>query len=154
MKEKARVSEEQMASSTTPEPSKPPRVYVDARIKDRDKTNVPMTTVVGFVVKGRQELDTATILEAIQSDEAELNAVHFAIQQLKDKLTEFTIICDHDSVVSIINRGSEKAARRRPILSKILSEKKAYLGIKFEGLEKNPAHTFLKKWLKEHAIPK
>jgi len=119
-----------------------------------DKKNVRMTTVVGFVVKGRQELDTATILEAVQSDEAEYNAVHFAIQQLKDKLTEFTIFCDHDSVVSIINRNSEKAARKRPILSKILSEKKAYPGIKFEGLKKNPAHTFLKKWLKEHATPK
>jgi len=148
------VSEEQMTSSTTPGPTKGPRVYVDARIKDRDKKDVPMTTVVGFVVKGRQDLDTATILEAIQSDEAELNAVHFAIQQLKEKLGEFTIVCDHDSVVSIINRGSEKAARKRPILSKILSEKRAYPGIKFEGLEKNPAHKFLKKWLKENPIPK
>ena len=139
-----------MASSTTPEPSKGPRVYVDARIRDRDKKDVPMTTAVGFVVKGRQELDSARILEANESDEAELMAVAFAIQQLKDKLGEFTIICDHDSAVSIINRGSEKAARKRPILSKILSEKQAYPGIKFEGLEKNPAHKFLKKWMKEH----
>src|SRR2546426_10413660 len=113
-----------------------------------------MTTAVGFVVKGRQELDSARILEANESDEAELMAVAFAIQQLKDKLGEFTIICDHDSAVSIINRGSEKAARKRPILSKILSENQAYPGIKFEGLEKNPAHKFLKKWLKENPIPK
>jgi hypothetical protein len=39
-------------------------------------------------------------------------------------------------------------------LSSILSEKQAHPGIKFEGLEKNPTHKFLKKWLKEHPIPK
>jgi ribonuclease HI len=131
-----------------------PRVYVDARIEGRHRTDIPKTTAVGFVVKGRPELDSARILEASESDDAELHAVAFAIEQLKDKLDEFTIICDHDSVVSIINRGSEKAARKRPILSKMLSEKQAYPGIRFEGLEKNPAHTFLKKWLKEHPIPK
>ncbi len=154
MDERARISEEKTKSSDILGPTKGPLVYVDARIKDRDKKDVPMTTAVGFIVKDRHEFDNARILEANESDEAELQAVFFAIQQLKEKLGEFTIICDHDSVVSIINRGSEKAARKRPILSKILSEKQAYPGIKLEGLEKNPAHIFLKKWMKEHAIPK
>src|SRR5256886_16479374 len=93
-----------------------------------DKKNVRMTTVVGFVVKGRQELDTATILEAVQSDEAEYNAVHFAIQQLKDKLTEFTIFCDHDSVVSIINRNSEKAARKDPFCQRYSAKRRRIQG--------------------------
>lgn len=131
-----------------------PRVYVDARIEGRHRTDVPKTTVVGFVVNGRPELDDARILDANESDEAELHAVAFAILRLKDKLAEFTIVCDHDSIVSVINRESEKAARKRPIVSTILSEKEAHPGIKFEGLEKNPAHRFLKKWMKENFLPK
>jgi ribonuclease HI len=143
-----------VTSSTRSEPTIGPRVYVDARIEGRHRTDIPKTTAVGFVVNGRSELDNARVLEASESDEAELHAVVFAIRELKDKLSEFTIVCDHDSVVSIINRESEKAARKRPILLTIFNEKRGHPNIKFEGLEKNPTHKFLKRWMKEHQISK
>jgi len=135
---------------TASRPREGAKVFVDAKIVGRHDKDAPKRTVVGFVVPGRQDFDSARFLEADETDDAELHAVYFAIQQLKDKLTEFTIICDHDSVVSMIDRGSPKMVRKRPILSKILGEKEKHPGIEVVVLEKNPAHKFLNKWYAEH----
>jgi hypothetical protein len=152
--ERVRVFEEQLASLKSSRTAKDPRVFVDAKIVSRHDKDAPKRTVVGFVLQGGQDYENARFLEADETDDAELNAVYFAIQQLKDKLPEFTIICDHDSVVSMIDRGSPKMVRKRPILSKILGEKEKYPGIEVVGLEKNPAHKFLNKWYANHISSK
>jgi len=130
-----------------------PRVFVDAKITSRHLKDALKRTIVAYVVEGRDELRNATDVKADETDDAELHAIAFAIHDLKDKLPEFTVICDNESVVSVIMTENQKTARKRPILSRILAEKKEMSGVKIELLENNPAHTFLNKWLLEHPMP-
>ncbi len=130
-----------------------PRVFVDAKITSKHLKNAPRRTIVAYVVEGRDELKNATDIKADETDDAELHAVAFAIHELKEKLAEFTVICDHESVVSVILAENQKTARKRPILSQILTERGESPGIKVEPLENNPAHKFLNKWLSEHPTP-
>src|SRR5947208_12724139 len=102
---------------------KGPRVFVDAKIVGRHDPEVPKRTIVAYVVEGREELGNATEVKADETDDAELHAIAFAIHELKDKLTEFRIICDNESVVSVINTENQKSARKRPVLSQLLAEK-------------------------------
>jgi hypothetical protein len=132
------------------ESGKGPRVFVDAKIVGRHEKEGPKRTIVAYVVEGRDELKNATEVRADETDDAELHAIAFAIHELKDKLAEFRVICDNESVVSVITTENQKAARKRPILSQLLTEKRENLGVHVELLENNPAHKFLNKWLAEH----
>jgi hypothetical protein len=132
------------------ESGKGPRVFVDAKIVGRHEKEGPKRTIVAYVVEGRDELKNATDVNADETDDAELHAIAFAIHELKDKLAEFTVICDNESVVSVIITENQKTARKRPILSRLLAEKEGNSGIQVQLLENNPAHRFLNKWLAEH----
>jgi hypothetical protein len=125
-----------------------PRVFVDAKVVGRHET--PKRTAVAYLVKDEVEMANGTDVDADETDDAELHAVAFAIHELQDKFPAFTIICDHESVVSVINSGNQKAVKKRPILSKILTEMRANPGIKVQALEGNHAHRYLNKWLAEH----
>ena len=138
---------------TLPGTVKGPRVFVDAKITSKHLKDVPKRTIVAYVVEGRDELKNATEVKADETDDAELHAIAFAIHELKDKLAEFRVICDNESVVSVIITENQKTARKRPILSQLLAEKRENSGIKVELLENNPAHKFLNKWLSEHSTP-
>jgi hypothetical protein len=135
---------------TEGEVGKGPRVFVDAKIVGRHEKEAPKRTIVAYVVEGRDELKNATEVKADETDDAKLHAIAFAIHELKDKLAEFTVICDNESVVSVIAKENQKTARKRPILSQLLSEKRENPGVKVEMLENNPAHRFLNQWLAEH----
>ncbi len=125
------------------------RVYVDAKILGIQEVTLPRRTLVGYVVDGREdELRGVQEVSAEETDEAEMSAVLFAIRELKGKLGEFTIVCDHESVVSEINRG-ESRPRSRPVLSEILQECRANPSIKVEFLASNPAHRLLNRYLSE-----
>jgi ribonuclease HI len=96
------------------------RVFVDATIEDRHV--VAGRTFVAYVVEGSQDLQKVSQIEdAHESDDAELQAIAFAIRELKDRLRKFTILCDNEGVVSQILRGEIKPSSR-PVLGEILSE--------------------------------
>ena len=139
-----------MASLSSTKIAKNLRVFVDAKIVGRHDRDAPKRTIVAYVVEGRDELKNATDVKADETDDAELHAIAFAIHELKDKLAEFRVICDNESVVSVITTKNQRTARKRPILSQLLTEKRENPGIQVELLENNPAHGFLNKWLSEH----
>ena len=126
---------------------------MDAKITSRHLKDAPKRTIVAYVVEGRDELKNATDVKADETNDAELHAIAFAIHELKDKLAEFTVICDNESVVSVITTENQKTARKRPILSQLLAEKQENPGVQVEILENNPAHKFLNKWLADHTTP-
>jgi ribonuclease HI len=89
-------------------------------------------------------------VHADETDEAELQAVAFAIRELKNKLHEFTIVSDNQSVVIEIEEKKRKSGVKRPILLEILNEIETHPTIKVELLENNPAHRVLNKYLRDH----
>ena len=126
-----------------------PRVFVDAKILRRHEKTVPKNTIVGYVVESKNLSDFNQV-RADETDQAELEAVYFAITRLKDKFSEFTIVTDHESVYSLIKERKRKSGERRPVLLKILDEIEARSGIVMELLEKNPAHKAVNKYLRDH----
>ncbi len=121
------------------------RVYVDAKIEGRHDQKLPKKTYVAFVVDNGEGLQEVTEVEADETDDAELHAVAFAIRRLKGKLEQFTIVCDHQSVVSVIIRKDRTAGKKRPILLEILNEIESNPSISIELLANNPAHRLLNK---------
>src|SRR5881397_1590462 len=84
-------------------------VFVDAKIMGRHDVALPKRTFVGYAVDGREDIQKVTEVERVdETDEAELEAVAFAIRDLKGVLPEFTILCDNESVVSEILRGETR----------------------------------------------
>ena len=126
------------------------RVFVDAKILRRHEKTVPKNTIVGYVVESKNLSDFSQV-RADESDQAELEAVYFAITKLKDKFSEFIIVTHHESVFSLIKEKRRKSGRRRPILLKILDEIEVRPRIVMELLEKNPAHKALNKYLRDHS---
>ncbi len=117
--------------------SKPPRVYVDAKILNVHDPMLQREAYVGYVVEGSNR-HGATRVEATESDDAEVLAILFAIKELKGQLKRFTIVCDHESVVSEAKRSvakhpSELMKRLRDVLGE-----NPLIGL--EVLKANPAH--------------
>ena len=84
---------------------KPPRVYVDAKILNMHDPSLPKEAFVGYVVEGEGKRNVKRV-EASESDDAEVLAILFAIEELKGALGRFTVVCDHESVVSEARRDS------------------------------------------------
>jgi len=88
--------------------------------------------------------------KADETDEAEIQAVLFAIEELASPTNPITIVCDHESVVS---EATKQTPRRpsRPIqnLRKVLEEKKSY--VKLEALLTNPAHKTLTEYVNKES---
>src|SRR2546427_11637658 len=93
-------------------PQRPVRVFVDAKIIGAHSPDIEKRTIVGYVVEGSPELNDVCLVKADESDKAELEAIAFAIQQLKGRLQGFTVISDHESVVSEIRRGRTRPSSR------------------------------------------
>ncbi len=87
-------------------------------------------------------------MDADQTDDAEMHAVAFAIRELKGKLEQFTILCDHEGVVTEIIRDEFRQGKSRPILPEILQERKENPSIMVK-LGNNPAHRLLNRYLSE-----
>ena len=118
---------------------KPPRVYVDAKILNVHDASLTREAYVGFIVEGTGKYDAGSV-DATESDDAEVLAVIFAIEKLKESLKRFTIVCDHESVVSEANKEEESknASQHLLTLRKLLKENKDR--IRLEVLQANPAH--------------
>jgi len=118
--------------------SKPVRVYVDAKILNMHDPSLEKEAYVGYVVEGSGRKGGRKV-KAEESDDAEVLAIIFAIEELKDKIPRFTVVCDHESVVSeanreVVKKPSELMARLR----ELLSERRE--SVSLEVLKANPAH--------------
>ncbi len=117
--------------------SKTPKVYVDAKILNMHDPALQREAYVGYLVEGGGE-HNAKKVEAAESDDAEVLAILFAIEELKDSLGRFTIVCDHESVVSEANKeGVKNPNQLMEQLRKALRENPS---VQLRVLQANPAH--------------
>ena len=124
--------------------SKHPRVYVDAKILNVHDPLLQREAYVGYVVEGRNMHD-ATRVEATESDDAEVMAILFAIEELKGKLRRFTVVCDHESVVS----EAKRTVARRPseLMKRLRDTLRQNPSIGLEVLKANPAHGIVTEYV-------
>ena len=117
--------------------SRPTNVYVDAKILNMHDSSLPKEAYVGYVVEGTGKQNVRKE-RATESDDAEVLAILFAIEELKDSLGRFIIVCDHESVVSEAKRGEPRSqSELMQKLRRILDENGS---IGLEALKANPAH--------------
>ena len=105
--------------------SHPHRVFVDAKILGRDDRTKPKRTFVAYVVKNRADLQGFTEIIEMGADEtyeAELHAIAFAIRNLKQVLSGFTIMSDNQSIVDVINREADETRNAKRVLAEILEQ--------------------------------
>lgn len=117
--------------------SKTPKVFVDAKILNMHDPALRREAYVGYLVEGSGE-HNAKRVDATESDDAEVLAILFAIEELKDSLGRFTIVCDHESVVSEAKReGTRNPNQLMEQLRKTLRENPS---VQLRVLQANPAH--------------
>ena len=121
------------------------QVYVDAKIIGRHEATPGKNSFVAYFCEDGG-LHGFSRVDADQTDEAELEAIAFAIRELKGRLQSFRIMCDNESVVSQIARKLARPSSR-PGLREILEELAANQGISVEFFGKNPAHAYLNQEL-------
>ena len=117
--------------------SRPRRVYVDAKILNMHDPSLPRQAFVGYVVEGDGRHDVKEV-EATESDDAEVLAILFAIDELKGSLGRFTIVCDHESVVSEANRDAVK--NPSSLMERLRGALQEIRTIRLEVLKANPDH--------------
>lgn len=120
-----------------------PKVYVDAKILNMHDPALHREAYMGYVVDGSGKSEASKIevneTEVLESDDAEVLAILFAIDRLKGSLRKFVVVCDHESVVSEANREEAKnpsAFMKR--LRETLQENRR--SVSLEALMANPAH--------------
>ncbi|HME18992.1 MAG TPA: hypothetical protein VKF15_04580 [Nitrososphaerales archaeon] len=118
--------------------ARPQRVYVDAKILNVHDPALPRKAYVGYLVhgEGRQGAREA---EETESDDAEVRAILFAIEELRDTIGRMTIVCDHESVVSEANKETARnpSPLMRELRETLVRNRKT---IKLRALQANPAH--------------
>ena len=124
--------------------SKPARVYVDAKILNMHDPSLKREAYVGYLVEGSGGHSVKEV-EATESDDAEILAILFAIDELKDRLGRFTIVCDHESVVSEALRDEVK--KPTGLMEKLRQELRENGSVKLEALMANPAHGIVTEYV-------
>jgi hypothetical protein len=124
--------------------SKPPRVYVDAKILNVHDPTLEREAYVGYVVEGGYR-HGATRVDATESDDAEVLAILFSIRELKEQLRRFTVVCDHESVVS----EAKKSVAKNPseLMKRLRETLKQNPSIGLEVLKANPAHGIVTEYV-------
>jgi len=128
------------------------RVYVDAKVLGIHDPNLQRFAYVCYVVEG-SPLRSARPSKATETDDAEIDAIIFAIGDLKTKLKRFIVVCDHQSVVSEAMKFDE--------ISKnfLLNELRKTLAdnwsvIELTALKSNPAHGYLTEFVNKQRLMK
>ena len=114
-----------------------PRVYVDAKILNMHDPSLPREAYVGYVVEGDGRHNVKRV-DATESDDAEVLAIQFAVDEMRGSLARFTVVCDHESVVSEANRDSVKKPSR--FMEKLRETLQENTSVTLEALKANPAH--------------
>lgn len=112
-------------------------VYVDAKILNMHDSSLPREAYVGYVVEGSGRRNVKKV-DAVESDDAEVLAILFAIDELRGSIGQFTVVCDHESVVSEANRDTVKKSSR--LMEQLRERLKANPSVALEALKANPAH--------------
>ena len=118
---------------------------MDAKILNRHEPALPKVAFVGYFVEGTGEHQERRVAST-ESDDAEIEAILFAIESLESRFRRFTVISDHQSVVSEANR--EKVKKPSELLARLrdtLKEKSP--SIRLEPLKFNPAHQTLTEFV-------
>ena len=92
---------------------------------------------MGYVVEGSDMRDARKV-DATESDDAEVLAILFSIDELKDKLGNFVVVCDHESVVSEAKREAVRNPSR--LMERLRRTLRDNPSIGLEVLKSNPAH--------------
>ena len=114
-----------------------PKVYVDAKILNMHDPELPKEAYVGYIVDEDGKRGVRRV-EATESDDAEILAILFAIEELKESLARFTVVCDHESVVLEAKREAVKNPSL--LLEKLRETLRENPSIELEVLQANPAH--------------
>src|SRR3989442_12847862 len=93
------------------------RVYVDAKIEGIQDPKLPRTAYVAYIVEDEPGLQGFGKVDANETDDAELHAIAFAIQQLKGKLEQFTVFSDHEHAGSQNTPQRQKCRETRTALT-------------------------------------
>ena len=126
--------------------SRPPRVYVDAKILNMHDPSLPREAYVGYVAEGgkpsgarRLGDEEVGMIGRLETDDAEILAILFAINDLKATMKRLTVVCNHESVVSEATRDVVK--NPSPLMAKLREtlELKSP-AVRLEVLKANPAH--------------
>ena len=117
--------------------AKAPRVYVDAKILNMHDSSLPREAYVGYVVEGDGRRNVRKV-DAAESDDAEVLAILFAIGELRGSVGRFTVVCDHESVVSEANRSAVKKPSR--LMEELREALRDNPSVTLEALKANPAH--------------
>ena len=124
--------------------SKVPRVYVDAKILNMHDSALEREAYVGYLVEGDGRRGVRRV-EATESDDAEILAILFAIEDLRSLLGRFTVVCDHESVVSEAKRDVAKNPSQ--LLQKLRETLSVNPAIGLEVLQANPAHAVVTEFV-------
>ena len=124
--------------------SKPVKVFVDAKILNMHDPSLQKEAYVGYVVEGNG-LRGVRRIEATESDDAEVLAVIFAIEELKGSLGRFTVVCDHESVVSEATKESVK--KPSDLLKRLRDTLRENPAVRLEALQSNPAHQVVTEYV-------
>jgi ribonuclease HI len=127
-----------------------PRVYVDAKILNMHDPTLQREAYVGYLVEGSGKRNVKRV-DATESDDAEVEAILFAIQELKDTLRKFTVICDHESVVSEAKKDTVKTPSE--LMKKLREVLQANPSIELEVLQANPAHGVVTEYVNRQTNP-
>ena len=124
--------------------SRPVRVFVDAKILNMHDPALQKEAYVGYVVEGKGLRDVKRV-EATESDDAEVLAIMFAIEELKNSLSRFIVVCDHESVVS----EATKETVRNPseFLKKLREMLRDSPFVRLQALQSNPAHQVVTEYV-------
>ncbi|HUK79544.1 MAG TPA: hypothetical protein VLU91_02645 [Nitrososphaerales archaeon] len=128
----------------TPQWFRSPRVYVDAKILNMHDPALAREAYVGYLV-GENGRRSAKKVDATESDDAEILAILFAIEELEESYGRFTVVCDHESVVSEANRAEVKHPSE--LMEKLRRALKENPSIKLQALMANPAHAVVTEFV-------
>jgi ribonuclease HI len=126
--------------------SRPPRVYVDAKILNMHDPSLPKEAYVGYLVEGGGR-QNAKREEATESDDAEVLAILYAIDELRSSMRSFTVVCDHESVVSEATR--DEVRRPSSLMQRLRLTLKENPSVSLEALKANPAHGVVTAYVNE-----
>jgi hypothetical protein len=125
------------------------RVFVDAKITGIHDESLKRRAYVGYFVEG-SGLHEETVVEADETDDAEIQAILFAIDRVAGKQDRITVVCDHQSVVSEAKRKTIKNPNPLlEILRKVLRAEAP--SVDLEAMEYNLAHGTLTKFVNDQS---
>ena len=128
---------------------RPVRVYVDAKILNMHDPSLPKEAYVGYVVDGSGRKNVKRV-EAQETDDAEVLAILFAIEEL-GLLGRFTVVCDHESVVSEARR--DRAKNPSELLRRLRETLRSHPKVRLEALQSNPAHQVVTEYVNALKAP-